>query len=479
MTESKGPSVSQTPTQNSPAALRYRVVNPATGAVVEEFPTATDAQVQEALAASESAYQIWRATPIGERAAVVGRIAELFEERKDQLAAIITEEMGKRLSESVGEAEFSAEIFNYYAQEGPGLAADQPIKAINGARAVIQKRPVGPLLGIMPWNFPYYQVARFAAPNLVLGNTIILKHAENCPRSALAMEQLMLDAGLPRGAYINLFASHAQIETVIADPRIQGVSLTGSERAGAAVAQIAGRNLKKVVLELGGSDPYIVLASDDVKASAQAAFATRMENAGQACNSNKRMIVMDSIHDEFVAELAGQAAALAPGNPTGDDAGTYVPLSSETAVEGLLAQINDAVDKGATLHAGGARAGQPGAYLAPTVLSGVTPGMRAFSEELFGPVVVVYKVSSDAEAVELANNSDYGLGGAVFAPDADRALAVAQQINSGMVAVNAAAGEGADMPFGGVKRSGYGRELGPLGMEEFVNKQLLYVAGTE
>lgn len=458
------------------SSLRYRVINPTTGAVVEEFPTATDAQIQDALALSEQAFNSWRQVPITERAAVVARIAELFEERKEELAAIITEEMGKRLAESVGEAEFCTEIFNYYAQEGPALAADQPIKAISGAQALIQKRPIGPLLGIMPWNYPYYQVARFAAPNLVLGNTIILKHAENCPRSAQAIEALMLDAGLPAGAYINLFASHAQIETIISDPRIQGVSLTGSERAGAAVAQIAGRNLKKVVLELGGSDPYIVLASDDVKASAQAAFETRMENAGQACNSNKRIIVMNDIHDEFVQELADQAASLTPGNPVEDDAETYVPLSSEAAVEGLLAQINDAVGKGATLHSGGVRADAPGYYLAPTVLSGVTPEMRAFSEELFGPVVVVYKVSSDAEAVALANNSDYGLGGAVFSPDGERALAVAQQINSGMVAVNAPSGEGAGMPFGGVKRSGFGRELGPLGMEEFVNKQLLYVA---
>ena len=254
------------------------------------------------------------------------------------------------------------------------------------------------------------------------------------------------------------------------------MSLTGSERAGAAVAQTAGRHLKKVVLELGGSDPYIVLASDDVKASAHAAFQTRMENAGQACNSNKRIIVMDGIHDEFVRELADQARALVPGDPAADAPGSYVPLSSEAALGGLLSQIDDAVGQGAELHAGGARAEQPGYYLAPTVLTGVTADMRAFHEELFGPVVVVYRVSSEAEAVALANNSDYGLGGAVFSPDAGQALAVAQQINSGMVAVNAAGGEGAGMPFGGVKRSGFGRELGPLGMEEFVNKQLLYVA---
>lgn len=461
---------------NSTDSLRYRVVNPASGAVIQEFPTATDTQVEQALASSEQAFNAWRHVPLMERAATVSRIAALFLERREELAAIITEEMGKRHAEAVDEVEFSAEIFTYYALEGPGLAADQPIKALNGAQAVIQKRPVGPLLGIMPWNYPYYQVARFAAPNLMLGNTIILKHAENCPRSALVIEEIMRDAGLPAGAYVNVFATHGQIETIIADPRIQGVSLTGSERAGAAVAQTAGRHLKKVVLELGGSDPYIVLASKDVKASADAAFKTRMENAGQACNSNKRIIVMEDIHDEFVRELAERARALIPGDPAMDDAETYVPLSSAAAVDGLLAQINDAVTNGAVLHAGGCRPEQPGHYLAPTVLTGVTTDMRAFREELFGPVLVVYSVSSDAEAVSLANNSDFGLGGAVFCPDSKRALTVAQQIHTGMVAVNAASGEGAGMPFGGVKRSGFGRELGPLGMEEFVNKRLFYIA---
>jgi succinate-semialdehyde dehydrogenase / glutarate-semialdehyde dehydrogenase len=469
--------VTTTASNPTPTSPGYRVVNPATGVVVEEFPTATEAQVEQAIAAADAAFQSWREVPIAERAVIVSRIGELFTERKDQLAAIITEEMGKRLAESVGEAEFCTEIFEYFATEGPHLAADQPIKAFGGASAVIQKLPVGPLLGIMPWNYPYYQVARFAAPNLMLGNTIILKHAENCPRSALAIQQLMLDAGLPAGAYVNLFASHAQIETIIADPRIQGVSLTGSERAGAAVAQIAGKNLKKVVLELGGSDPYIVLDSADVKASARDAFETRMGNAGQACNSNKRMIVMDDIYDDFVAELTAQASRITPGDPAADKPDTFVPLSSAAAAAGLLAQIDDAVAKGAVLHAGGKRVDGPGSYVEPAVLTGITKDMRAYREELFGPAVVVYKVTSDEEAVALANDSDYGLGAAVFSTDENRATAVARQIQSGMAAVNAAEGEGAGMPFGGVKRSGYGRELGPLGMDEFVNKRLVYIAG--
>jgi len=450
------------------------VQNPATGEVVEEFPTATDAEIQDALAASHEAFQSWREVPIEERAKVVTRIGELFTERSDELAAIITEEMGKPLAESRGEAEFCTEIFNYFATEGPSLAADQEIKAIGGGRAVIEKRPVGALLGIMPWNYPYYQVARFAAPNLMLGNTIVLKHAETCPRSALAIAKIMDDAGLPAGAYVNVFASHDQIADIIADERIQGVSLTGSERAGAAIGAIAGANLKKAVLELGGSDPYVVLDSAYVKASAAAAWATRMENTGQACNSNKRMIVMEDIYDEFVAELTNQAKDLKPGNPAEGAEGTFAPLSSRAAAEGLAEQLKDAVNKGAVLHAGGQLSEGPDAYLSPAVLTGITPEMRAWHEELFGPVAVVYKVSSDEEALALANDTPYGLGGAVFSTDADRARAIAERLEVGMANVNGV-GEGADLPFGGVKRSGFGRELGPLGMDEFVNKRLFYI----
>ncbi|WP_426120469.1 NAD-dependent succinate-semialdehyde dehydrogenase [Kocuria sp. LHG3120] len=459
----------------STAPSAYRSVNPATGRVLAEHPTATDAQVQEALAGADAAFRAWRTLPIEERAAVAARVGTLFAERVEELAAVITEEMGKPLAEARDEVAFCAEIFAYFAEQGPALAADQPITASGGGRAVVQKRPVGVLLGIMPWNYPYYQVARFAAPNLVLGNTIVLKHAESCPRAALALQQLMDDAGVPAGAYANVFASHDQVADIIADPRVQGVSLTGSERAGAKVAEIAGRNLKKVVLELGGSDPYVVLDSDDVRESARAAFATRMGNTGQACNSNKRMIVMADLYDEFVAELTRQAEALTPGDPAEAAPGTFAPLSSRAAAEGLARQIRAAVDAGATLHAGGRLLEGPGAYLEPTVLTGITPDMAAHHEELFGPVAVVYRVADDAEALALANDTPYGLGGAVFSTDPDRARRLAEGLDAGMAAVNAAEAEGAEMPFGGVKRSGYGRELGPLGMDEFVNKRLLYV----
>jgi succinate-semialdehyde dehydrogenase/glutarate-semialdehyde dehydrogenase len=462
--------------QTQTSGPAYRIVNPATGEVEQTFDTATDAEIEAALSAAHAAYDAWKDVPIDERAKVVSRVADLFRERQDELGAIGTREMGKPLSEAVGEADFCGDIFEYFATEGPGLAADQPIKTFSGGRAVVQKLPIGAILGIMPWNYPFYQIARFAAPNLMLGNSVILKHAESVPGSALAVAQLMKDAGVPDGAYVNVFASHDQIETMIADPRIAGVSLTGSERAGAVVAAIAGKNLKKCVLELGGSDPYVILDTDDVAAAADTAWETRISNTGQACNSNKRMIVMDDVFDGFVARLTEHALDLRPGDPAAEEDGTFAPLSSRAAAENLAGQVQDAVSKGATLHAGGVLGDGPAAYYSPAVLTGITKEMRAYREELFGPVAVVYAVSSDDEALELANDTTYGLGGAVFSTDTERATKVAQRLDVGMSNVNTPAGEGAEVPFGGTKRSGFGRELGPLGMDEFVNKRMFYVA---
>ncbi|EGD41464.1 NAD-dependent succinate-semialdehyde dehydrogenase [Nocardioides sp. WG-D5] len=452
----------------------YQVTDPATGEVIETFPFATDAEVEEALARSQKAYEAWRATPIEERSAIVKRAADLFTERAAELGSIIRTEMGKKTSSGAGEAEFSGEITAYYADHGPELLKETDLPGHEG-KAVIQRLPLGPVLGVMPWNYPYYQVARFAAPNLVAGNTVILKHAENCPRSSAAIAKIFEDAGLPEGVYQNLYATHEQIATMIADPRVRAVSLTGSERAGTAVAEAAGRNLKKVVLELGGSDPYIILDSDDIDEAAETAWATRMENVGQVCNGNKRMIVNEGVYDDFVAALTKRAAAMKPLEGEDGDDTVYSPLVARKAAEALRAQIQDAVDKGATLHAGGEISDGPDAFFAPAVLTDVTPEMRAYTEELFGPVAVVYKVSTDEEAVELANAVEYGLGGAVFSTDEARAIAVAQQLDVGMANVNTPAGEGADVPFGGTKRSGFGRELGPLGIDEFLNKRLFYV----
>jgi succinate-semialdehyde dehydrogenase / glutarate-semialdehyde dehydrogenase len=451
----------------------YKVVNPATNETEREFAAATDAEIEQVLERSARAYQSWRTTAKDERTKMLLRVAELYKERIDDLAALITREMGKPTREAKGEILLVVSIYRYYAEQGPALLEDVPLSPRAGGTAFVRKEPVGPLLGIMPWNFPYYQVARFAAPNLMVGNTIILKHAPQCPESALAMEQIFHDAGLADGAYINVFATNSQIADMIADPRMTGVSVTGSERAGAAVAEVAGRNLKKVVLELGGSDPFIVLDSDDVTKTVKAAVGARMLNAGQACNAAKRIIVVGDLYGEFVDQFSAAMAALHPGDPA-DPASDFGPLSSESAAELLMGQIRDAVDKGATLRTGGQRIDRPGAFVEPTVLTDVTPQMRAYREELFGPAAVIYRVADASEAVELANSSSFGLGGVVYSADPARAEEVADLLDTGMVWINSPQGSLADLPFGGTKRSGVGRELGPYGIEEFVNKKLIY-----
>jgi succinate-semialdehyde dehydrogenase/glutarate-semialdehyde dehydrogenase len=450
----------------------YKSVNPATGETLKEFPLATAAGVEHALAASKAAFRDWQAAPVAARAKVMARVAELYRERRDELARLIATEMGKPLAQSRGEVGLVADIYAYYADQGPAFLEDELLEVKGGGEAIVRSAPVGPLLGIMPWNYPYYQVARFAAPNLVLGNTILLKHAGSCPQSALAIEEIFKDAGLPEGAYINLFLSNDQFAEVIADDRVQGVSLTGSERAGSAVAEVAGRNLKKYVLELGGSDPFIVLDSDDLDATVKAAVSGRMGNAGQACTASKRFIILEDLYEAFVEKFTAKMSAIKPGDPLLADT-RFGPLSSQGAADGLIEQIKDAVDKGATLRTGGQHVDGPGAYVEPTVLTDVTPGMRAFSEELFGPAAVIYKVASVEEAIELANGSPYGLGGAVFSTDAEKAKDVADQLDTGMVFINSVAETQADLPFGGVKRSGVGRELARFGMNEFVNKKLI------
>ena len=458
--------------------MTYRVQNPATDEVIETFPTATDEEIENTVIDADKASKSWGLVDIEKRAEIVAKAAELFDARKNDLGEIIAEEMGKPLVEGIEEAEFAAEIFRYYADNGPDFAADQEIPTNSAGTAMIRRLPVGALLGVMPWNFPYYQVARFAGPNLMLGNTIILKHAEICPRSALAISQILNDAGLPQGVYNNLFASHDQIADMIADPRIQGVSLTGSERAGAIIGAQAGKNLKKAVLELGGSDPYIVLDTKDVPAAAQLAWETRMYNTGQACNSNKRLIVMADIYDEFLAELVALAQQMKPADPKdmgGTTKGVYGPLSSRTAAETLAQQLEIAVQEGATLHVGGELA-EDNAYFSPAVVTDIPRDSDSYYEEFFGPIAAVYKVSTDEEALELANDCHFGLGGAVFSEDSARAEAIAKRLAVGMSNVNTPAGEGAELPFGGVKRSGFGRELGPLAMDEFVNKQMYFVA---
>ena len=448
---------------------KYAVINPATGETVKEFPDATDAEIQAAIAAAQQAYTEWsRKTTVAERAALAHRAAELFEERKDELGAIINREMGKPLDQAVGEAEFSGAITEAFAKNAEKWLADEPLEVEDGLKSFFRFQGIGVILGIMPWNYPYYQVARFAVPNLILGNTVILKHAEQCPESASALAQIFADAGFPEGAYVNVFATHDQISTIIADDRVQGVSLTGSERAGSIIAEQAGRHLKKCVLELGGSDVFIVLDTDDIDHAVEHAVGGRMENTGQACNGSKRIVVLDTVYDEFAPKFleAIKNQSLEEGN--------YGPLSSEKATETLSTQVKSAIDQGAEVLVGDNA--PEGNFYTPTVIGGVTPEMDVYSQELFGPVAQLYKVTSDDEAIELANSSPYGLGSVVICDDLERAERVGNQLDVGMVFIGGAGLEGADVPFGGVKKSGYGRELGKGGMLEFANKKLFRFA---
>ncbi len=455
---------------------KYRVQNPATGEILETFESATDSQIEQAVTAADTVYREWREKSVQERAAVVKRAAEIFAERREELARLIALEMGKSVAESLDEVDFATDIIEYYAVHGPSLITSYEIPSTVPGKAVIEQLPVGVLLGVMPWNFPYYQVARFAAPNLVLGNTILLKHADICARSALTMQQIFEEAGVPVGGYQNVFASHDQIASMIADPRVQGVSLTGSERAGAIIGSQAGQHLKKCVLELGGIDPMVVLDAEDVAAVAAEAWNFRVYNGGQVCNSNKRLIVMDDIYDEFVEALVGLATGLVPGDQMNLGEGEYAPMSSRAAAETIDAQVQKAVAEGARVLAGGVLSEGPSAYYSPTVLVDVPRDSASYGEEIFGPVATVYRVSSDEEALALANDCALGLGGSVFSTDEARAARVASRLEVGMAHVNTIAAEAAELPFGGVKRSGFGREMGPVGIGEFSNKRLYFVA---
>jgi succinate-semialdehyde dehydrogenase / glutarate-semialdehyde dehydrogenase len=457
------------------SATDYAVVDPATGETVKTYETISDDALKDAIGRAHAAHPAWgRGTTVEERAKIIGRVGELHNERKQELAEIIVREMGKPIEQAVGEVEFSAAIYQYYADKGPALMKDEPIDLLDGeGSAFVRRSSVGLLLGIMPWNYPYYQVARFAGPNLVAGNTILLKHAPQCPESSAAMEQMFHDAGVPKDAYINIYATNDQIAWVIGDPRVQGVSLTGSGRAGAAVAEIAGRHLKKVVLELGGSDPFIVLKADDLDSVVEAAVGGRLENTGQACNAAKRFIVLDDHYDSFVDKFAAALTEVEPGDPSAEGS-ALGPLSSTAAADRLEQQVQQALENGARLVAGGGREGN---FFKTALLTDITPDNPAYTEEFFGPVAQVYKVGSEDEAVRLANDTPYGLGSYVYTTDSEQALRVADQIEAGMVFINAVGAEGVELPFGGVKASGFGRELGRFGMDEFVNKKLIRVGG--
>ena len=448
---------------------RYQVTNPATGEIEKQYTNHSDYEIQAIITESNDAYQAWRTSDINSRVRILNNIADLYDKQREALAIIMAREMGKPVAQGEGELGLVSEIFRYYAKYGEQFLTTVDLP--NTQNAVVKKEPIGVLLGIMPWNYPHYQVARFIAPNLMLGNAMVLKHAPSCPQSAVAITTVLAQAGLPKGVYNNIFANNDQVTSIINDKRIQGVSLTGSERAGAAVARTAGAALKKVVLELGGSDPFIVLADADIDQAVTCAFIGRFGNAGQACNAAKRIILQADIYEEFVEKLTRRVESLEPADPLCKE--TFLgPLSSSQALETIQAQYNNTITQGATVLVAGGQIAKSGAWFKPALLADVTPDMQAYHDELFGPVAVVYKALDIEEAIRLANDTPFGLGACIHTQDMARGQAIAERLDVGMVTFNQAPGTAAEMPFGGVKRSGFGRELGPYGMNEFVNFKL-------
>lgn len=454
--------------------MPYATVNPFTNEQIQIFPNATDAEVDTALDKAHAAFLAWRETSFAQRAEVMRNAAAILRRDMDAYARLLVLEMGKLLSEAKAETELSAAIFEYYAVHAERLLAPEALPVADPAegRAKIVHQPLGVLLAVEPWNFPFYQVARIIAPQLSAGNTVILKHASNVPQCAAAMERLMLEAGLPEGGFRNLYPSHAQVSRIVADHRVRGVALTGSEGAGAKVASEAGLALKKCTMELGGADAFIVLDDADLEKTVKWAVFGRHWNAGQVCVSAKRMIVVDSVYDTFLTRYREGVAGLKMGDPM-DPTTTLAPLSSQGAVDSLRAQVAGAVKAGAKAEEIPLDLPNSGAFFRPVILTDVGHDNPAMREEFFGPVSMIFRAKDEDDAIRIANDSPYGLGGSVFTRDEVRGERVALRIETGMVFVNHPTMVKADLPFGGVLRSGFGRELVGLGIKEFVNHKLV------
>jgi len=453
--------------------MAYQSVNPYDGKILKTFEELTDSQLDRALETAATCFESWRHTTFAERATVVAKASAIMRARIDEFARPVTLEMGKLIDQARGEVMLSADIIDYYAKNAERFLAPEHLKPSSG-EAEVESSPFGVLFGVQPWNFPYYQLARFAAPNLMAGNVVMVKHAGCVPQCAIAFEKLWMEAGAPVGAYTNLLISHDQVNRVIDDPRIKGVALTGSVEAGKSVAGRAGQNLKKSTMELGGSDAFIVLEDADLDQTVKWAVWGKMNNTGQCCVAAKRFIVVGELADRFLDKFQTALAALKPGDPM-DEATTLGPLSTEAALVQLLGQIEGAVAKGATLVMGGKRIDRPGAFMQATILTNIKPDNPAFREEFFGPVALFFRVKNEDEAVALANDSDFGLGGSVFTKDVARGKRVASRVDTGMMFVNHPTWTKPDLPFGGIKDSGYGRELSSMGIQEFVNKKLVCV----
>jgi len=456
--------------------MAYETRNPYTGELLEVYPDATDTEVHQAIENAHAAFLLWKETEFAERARVMRSAATILRRDVDFFAKLLTVEMGKLVSEAKAEIALSADIFDYYANNAKALLVPEKLPVANPDEgdAVLFAEPLGVLLAIEPWNFPLYQVARIAAPQLSAGNTMLLKHASNVPQAAAAFEKLMLEAGLPKGAFKNLYATRSQIETIINDPRVHGVALTGSEGAGSIVAAQAGKALKKSTLELGGADAFVVLADAEMEKTINWAVFGRHWNGGQVCVSSKRMIVVDDVYDQFFEGYTAGVAKLRVGDPA-DPTTTLAPLSSEAAANEIKDKIRQAVSYGATATEVGPKVPSSGAFVQPTILTNLSDDNPARYWEFFGPVSMLFRAKDEADAVRIANDSPFGLGGSVFTADPKHGADVAKQISSGMVFVNHPTMAKADLPFGGIGRSGYGRELVGLGIKEFVNHKLISV----
>jgi succinate-semialdehyde dehydrogenase/glutarate-semialdehyde dehydrogenase len=454
--------------------MAIQTINPATNKVIKSFEEMSDSMLESLLTKSSEIYPLWKKTSYKERASLLHKVAKLMRENKKSLAKIITLEMGKLIAQAEAEIDLSAAIFDYYATNSEQFLVDKILNPELGS-AYIRHSSIGVLLGVQPWNFPFYQVARFAAPNIMIGNTILLKHASMVPQCAIAIEDLFVKAGMPNGVYTNLMISGKRASSLVADERIKGVSLTGSEAAGASLAEQAGKNLKKSVLELGGSDAFIILEDADIDQAVAWGVVGRINNNGECCVASKRFIAVEAIADEFLKKFQEKLSQLKVGDPM-DPQTELGPLSSEEAIAHLVDQLKRSVDAGATVLIGGKQMDCPGNYMEPTILTDLTPEIPAYYEELFGPVASFYRVEDEQAAIQLANDSPFGLGCSIFTQNIEKGKRIADLIDTGMVFINHPTWTQADLPFGGTKGSGYGRELSELGIDEFVNKKLIRIS---
>lgn len=453
--------------------MAYKTINPYTNEVEKEFPNATDEELEAVLAKAHQLYLDWRndSESLEDRKAILHRVADILRERRTEYATIMSHDMGKLIGEAEGEVDLCADICDYYADKADEFLKPRTLETDAG-KAYYIKQSTGVLVAVEPWNFPFYQIARVFAPNFIIGNPMILKDASNCPASAQAFADAVLEAGAPEGSLNNMFISYDQVAKAIADKRVSGVCLTGSERGGMSVAAEAGKNLKKTTMELGGNDAFIILDDADWELVREVAPQARLYNAGQVCTSSKRFIVMADKYDEFLEVLKDAFSAVRMGDPT-DRTTTLAPLNSKSAKEKLEKQVELAVENGAKVYYGNEKVDLPGQFFMPTILTDITPDNPIFDQEMFGPVASVYKVNSEEEAIALANNSSYGLGNTVFG-EPEHAARVAAKIETGMSWINSGWASLPELPFGGVKNSGYGRELSELGFNAFVNEHLVF-----